>query len=530
MEMTEIDVEEAAARNINPLLLASARKGFWEALDFLFKFEDAHGSKDFLEGTQTIIPIKEFRAVLDIAYRRIGVSAPPDDELGVEEQPAALFGAEALLQGVTSDGDTALHAVASNGDDQDFLKSAGKICRRNRALLFAKNHNGDTPLHCARRAGNPQMVSYLIDLTGPGAAPRDINPLLLFSARAGSCNALDFLFRQAVHPPTMVTREQFHRLRREDANRTIPVPPAGDVEQGVTPDPYTAPPARDGGEGVTADRDTETPTHGGGEGATPDRDIVTPGRGGAEGVDQSAALLTAARELLKGVAPNGDTALHAVASNGDGPDFLKYADIICGRDRDLLFAKNHNGDTPLHCAARAGNSKMVSRLIHLAGAPQDQRPNEKFTLLRMENNCRETALHEAIRFEDGRILGSKDIKALFANDRPEAEKIMVFVEKQGTPIVKELMLADSRLADYPVGGISPFYLAILLGKSTIALTLYNKSHGNLSYSGADGKNALHVAVLRNTDTGNTTGLLNASISDRCTYPAHLLFIKDYGLL
>ncbi|KAF8776475.1 hypothetical protein HU200_003180 [Digitaria exilis] len=132
---------------------------------------------------------------------------------------------------------------------------------------------------------------------------------------------------------------------------------------------------------------------------------------------------------------------------------------------DLLFAKNHRGDTPLHCAARAGACKMVSHLIALAGHEGAYR---KLELLRMGNDSHETALHEAVRIEE-------------------------------KSIVKLLMDADPELANYPANGISPLYLAILR-KDTIAVTLYKMSGGNLSYSGPDGQNVLHAAVLQATNT------------------------------
>jgi hypothetical protein len=68
-------------------------------------------------------------------------------------------------------------------------------------------------------------------------------------------------------------------------------------------------------------------------------------------------------------------------------------------------------------------------------------------------------------------------------------------------MVKKLMQADPELANYPKDqGISPLYLAILLHAYSIADTLDSKSNGNLSYSGTNGQNALHIAILRNTGT------------------------------
>lgn len=166
------------------------------------------------------------------------------------------------------------------------------------------------------------------------------------------------------------------------------------------------------------------------------------------------------------------------------------------RDRALLLEKNHKGDTPLHCAARAGNSKMVSHLIDLAAR---EGADTKLGFLRVGNKRHQTALHDAVRFEHGGILGHRERAALLDATDPAGEENNRD-DADGAPeeknIVKLLMGADPKLAKYPEGGVSPLYLAILLGKSTIAPTLYGMSRGNLSYSGADGQNALHISLLR----------------------------------
>jgi len=105
---------------------------------------------------------------------------------------------------------------------------------------------------------------------------------------------------------------------------------------------------------------------------------------------------------------------------------------------------------------------MVARLIELAEG--EDRMKE---FLRKENKHKETALNEAVR------VGNKDIVDL-------------------------LMMKDSELASFPEdGSASPMYLAIMLKRDEIVKTLYDKSsHGKLSFSGPNGQNALHAAVLR----------------------------------
>uniref|UniRef100_A0A8R7V0I1 Uncharacterized protein n=2 Tax=Triticum TaxID=4564 RepID=A0A8R7V0I1_TRIUA len=63
-------------------------------------------------------------------------------------------------------------------------------------------------------------------------------------------------------------------------------------------------------------------------------------------------------------------------------------------------------------------------------------------------------------------------------------------------MVNLLMARDPELATLPEEGTSPLYIAILLENGIIAKTLYELSGGVLSYSGPNGRNALHVAVQR----------------------------------
>ncbi|XP_051222359.1 uncharacterized protein [Lolium perenne] len=236
-----------------------------------------------------------------------------------------------------------------------------------------------------------------------------INPLLLASACLGSWRALIFLLdrEDAQKPPVVMHTQAFIHLLMSDG--AAKQPPENDIE---------------------------------------------------EGVDQH-GLPAVSAPLLEGVTVEGDTALHVVASHGDDRNYLNCASIIYERAKHLLFVLNVKGDTPLHCAARAGKSKMVSQLINLVIASEDA----KHELLRKVNWREETALHDSIRIGDNHI-------------------------------VDLLMTADAQLANYPRESMSPLYLAILLDKYIIVSTLFDRSKGNLSYSGPNGQNALHAAIHR----------------------------------
>ena len=58
------------------------------------------------------------------------------------------------------------HALTTYGygDGDNFLESARIIYWKAKHLLFVQNNKGDTPLHCAARAGKSNMVACLIDL------------------------------------------------------------------------------------------------------------------------------------------------------------------------------------------------------------------------------------------------------------------------------------------------------------------------------------------------------------------------------
>jgi ankyrin repeat protein len=145
--------------------------------------------------------------------------------------------------------------------------------------------------------------------------------------------------------------------------------------------------------------------------------------------------------------------------------------VIHGKARHLLLnARNKNGDTPLHRAARARHRRMVAHLMCLARSDNGGGVNEKVkAILRVQNKRGETVLHDAVRSRDG-------------------------------DMITLLMAEDPQLARVPLSeGASPLYLAVELGHDDIAQQLYEKDSA-LSYSGPDGRNALHAAVLKGQGT------------------------------
>ncbi|PVH62166.1 hypothetical protein PAHAL_3G224500 [Panicum hallii] len=192
------------------------------------------------------------------------------------------------------------------------------------------------------------------------------------------------------------------------------------------------------------------------------QDILVGEQGEAEG----AAAAPRPSEVVIYVASGGEDDDASAAGAGDGGRYPESAGAICGRDGRLLLAsRDGEGDTPLHRAARAGNTRTVARLVGLVrgGEAGDAR-----ALLRARNAAGETALHEAVRFGDTEM-----VAALVGGDRELAR-----------------VVADD--------GTSPLYLASTWGRHRIAREMHDRDHG-LSYSGPDGQNALHAAVLHDRE-------------------------------
>uniref|UniRef100_R7W4S1 Uncharacterized protein n=1 Tax=Aegilops tauschii TaxID=37682 RepID=R7W4S1_AEGTA len=144
---------------INPLLLASTSVGSWTALNYLLSKEDKQASP-MVQPTQVFLDLLVGYPTSNSTKGRFTVQQASEDVENVVDQPASTT-AGLLLNGVTAEGDTALHVVASHGDDKKFLKCAIIIFKRDQDLLFAVNNKGDTPLHCAARAGCNRFHEFL---------------------------------------------------------------------------------------------------------------------------------------------------------------------------------------------------------------------------------------------------------------------------------------------------------------------------------------------------------------------------------
>ncbi|XP_037481299.1 protein ACCELERATED CELL DEATH 6-like [Triticum dicoccoides] len=323
---------------MNPLLLASVCFGSSAALEFLFRREDA-------QEPPMVMPTQEFLDLLvgytlgNSARGRLTVLAPDDVELGIY-QPAssgsleddiyqsassgslegdidqsALPAAARLLQGVTAEGDTALHAVASHGDSTEFQKCARIINERDQGLLFAVNRKGDTPLHCAARAGNSQVLSCLIELVE-------------------SCDRLHELLRKE----NVLKETALHdavRIGRKDI-----------VESLMEADPELA----------------NYPK----EGTSPLYLAILLRWGGIAGT-----LYDMSNGNLSYSGPNGQNALHTATLQGRG-----FTKLVLNWNNSLSTHGDRDGSTPLHLASSFWRHISFRQLFQANPAPAYQADNQ----------------------------------------------------------------------------------------------------------------------------------------------------------
>ncbi|CAN6168264.1 unnamed protein product [Urochloa humidicola] len=169
---------------------------------------------------------------------------------------------------------------------------------------------------------------------------------------------------------------------------------------------------------------------------------------------------------LLGVASNGNTALHLVASRGHA----ELAAILCEKAPSLVATRNRSLDTPLHCAAKAGHREVVACLLSAMRAGGE----EAAAALRARNCLGATALYEAVRH------GRAGVVDLIMAEAPE--------------------LASVTCED----GVSPLYLAVnTKSKQIVRLLLRPSADGTpspASAAGRKGRTALHVAAA--TSKGN----------------------------
>uniref|UniRef100_A0A0D9XCL9 PGG domain-containing protein n=1 Tax=Leersia perrieri TaxID=77586 RepID=A0A0D9XCL9_9ORYZ len=257
----------------------------------LTKAAPASQSPVTLPPSEVVVHVEEVDSIL----QTVGVVNDESNKPSAVVTPAEV---------VTAGWDSILHVVASSGDELDFLECAKEIHANASHLLDASNKKGDTPLHCAARAGRVKMVAHLLRLAGGDAAARAV-------ARRQNKKG-----ETALHEAVRLgSGEMVHVLMSADPELARVVPADGDSPL------YLA---------VSLGR----------------RDI--------------ALQLHHRDEKLSYAGPDGKNALHAAVLR-KGKEMTV---MILKWNKDLTKqADRSDGSTPLHLAASWGNAEVIRLLL-----------------------------------------------------------------------------------------------------------------------------------------------------------------------
>ncbi|KAL6846402.1 hypothetical protein ACP4OV_023850 [Aristida adscensionis] len=279
--------------SIHPLLLAAACKGNWDELHFLLNRADAQ-TYSYVTPSQEFLEQLAAYSSSDCTNGSLALrQATADIEEGMN---TPVLSAASLLEGVTIEGDAALHVVAANGDSENFLRCVNLIYGMAKNLLYVLNNNGDTPLHCASRAETSRMVSLLIDL-----------------ARREDCDdkitVKDFMRKENSFKETAL-----NEAIRIGNNHIVEVLMAADSELATFPKAWTSPLYQ----AIMLENDIVAQT------------LYNKSKGNA----------------LSYAGPNGQNALHAAVLRGK-----VVTKVLLEWNKSLTTQRDENGSTPLHFAA-----------------------------------------------------------------------------------------------------------------------------------------------------------------------------------
>ncbi|KAM7462833.1 hypothetical protein LguiA_030954 [Lonicera macranthoides] len=159
--------------------------------------------------------------------------------------------------------------------------------------------------------------------------------------------------------------------------------------------------------------------------------------------------------------PAKNTVLHLSSQLGK----LEAVKVILSMHPSLLTQANSRGETALHQAAKEGHCEVIKSLIECA-RKMEIKDCMVFQMLRMTNNSRDTALHEAVRY-------------------CRLETATILVEEE-----------EAEYSFFPnYAGETPLYLVVTRGNHEI-LGLILRKFKSPVYTGPKGETALHGAVTK----------------------------------
>ncbi|TVU38782.1 hypothetical protein EJB05_12169, partial [Eragrostis curvula] len=246
-----------------------------------------------------------------------------------------------FLLGVTSNGNTALHLVASRGHEE----LAALLCDKAPSLVATRNRGLDTPLHCAAKAGHREVAACLLSTMRAGGAEE------AEALRAKNCLGATALYEAVRHGHgemvelLMAEAPQLASVTTDDGLSPLYLAATTDSPQIVrallrsSQDGTPSPASFSGPEGRTA-------LHA----ATFFKEMVQD-------------ILSWKPELLTRVDSSGRTPLH-IAAQYHEIDAVKLF-LESPISLELAHISDNDGLFPLHIAAMVGSKTIIEALIEI---------------------------------------------------------------------------------------------------------------------------------------------------------------------
>ncbi|KAL6841565.1 hypothetical protein ACP4OV_028708 [Aristida adscensionis] len=341
-------------------------------------------------------------------------------------------GGRSCLKGVTSEGNTALHAAAGRG----YLELVRVICALDASLVGARNNLLNTPLICAARAGHAGVVAYLIEHDAAAAACAGEEPMLRARNSEGAT---------AMHEAIRNGHDAVLRMLMSADGGLAAVVDA----KGFSPLYLAAALGRADMVGVLIDGSPDgvkSPAYyAGPDGQTALHAAVLVSE------EMSKSLWRWEPTLAKKVDNFGNTALHHAASAGK----MGAVKLLLREDSSLAYIPDMDGLFPVHTAAKMGKIAVIDQLMETC-------PNCDELL----DNRGRNVLHRAI----------------------EHRKEKVVQHMCRSPRFGRMMNARDG------GGNTPLHLAVEHGCDRIVSLLLQDARVNLSIMNNDGATPLDLAI------------------------------------
>jgi len=419
----------------------------------------------------------------------------------------SLVTTETVLQR-DSAGNTMLHSAVRNRGNQELI---GRILDQ-RAIVDARNRDGDTALHIAIRMNQRETGEFLISR---GANIFSVNssgesPLYIaFNASSG-------LREWIINPTTIIAKDglgnnMLHYAAQWNLNRVIPViirngVPVEDANAtGETPlfmaiktdSPSTIKVLVDNGASLNA-RDTQG-------------NSVLHAAIRWNAADAAASLVSYGIDI-NAHALNGNTPLHDAVMLGMGE-----IETLLIREKANLEARNIDGNTPLMEAVRSGFASSVDKLTSNGSDPATRNirgdtplhmavGTERYDLvnllLRREASIHARNTRNKTPFQISLSISSRMVSTLLTGDRIASSDDMgnsalhiALQEKASADILRTIILQGARINAVDNNGKTPLRLAIDVGLLEAAKTLAD-SGADPFLSAVDNRSPADISFTR----------------------------------